>query len=120
MSRLGGRERKLWLCDTPITIKEIDGDMYYEGERVFGTFDKYTNMIEIAGEQGEGPWLRTLLHELIHAILANVCGSTKTLPSHEQEEAFVRATEVGLFSLYMDRRNAWFWERMDKWYALED
>lgn len=112
--------QKLWICNTPVTIESIDGDLYYEGEKIYGCFEKYTNHIQVSGAQSEGLWLRTLLHELLHAIISNTSTNTKMLAHHEQEEAFVRAVEVGLFSLYMDKRNAWFWERMDAWYNLED
>lgn len=111
---------KLWICNTPIEVYEEEANLYYEGDRIYGSFDKYANRIEISSEQSFGPYLRTLLHEVFHAILANLSANTKALPHHEQEEAFVRACEVGFFSFYMDRRNAWFWEKMDEFYNLED
>tara|TARA_R100001594_G_scaffold127395_2_gene165063 strand:+ start:560 stop:916 length:357 start_codon:yes stop_codon:yes gene_type:complete len=67
----------------------------------FGICDNNRELIEFETSQSENQLLRTIIHELLHA----VCYQTNLNLSPDQEEQVVSQLSLGIFSIIEDPRN---------------
>lgn len=91
-----------------------DQEIITENERSFGDFDPYNLVIRTQADLPAASLARTLVHEVFHACVTLTVGRGSMTDKHQAEENFVRAAEIGWFSLLVDKRNKWFLDLIER------
>jgi hypothetical protein len=102
------KTRRIWITSVPVTVELHDQEIITENERSFGDFDPYNLIIRTQVDLPPAALARTLVHEVFHACVTLTVGRASLTDKKDAEESFVRAAEIGWFSLLMDKRNKWF------------
>jgi hypothetical protein len=99
----------LYVLGQRVTVEYVSGSFVTEGEQIYGDFDRFTSRIRIDKSLPPDTFTSTILHEVLHSIIAFNGGlDLRDIPVNQYEENYVRAIEAGLFSLLRDPRNKWF------------
>lgn len=103
---VNGTIRQVWILGRAWMVHFHDGRILLnDTEMVDGVCETDTQTIRIAGHLTRDWQRNTLLHEVRHAI-----DVTHSRGHNTDEEACVRASEVGWYTVLRDSRNDWFIE----------
>lgn len=108
------KSRKLWICGICVDVRLHSAECLYEGERVFGSYDKDNEAIDIDVRVPPKVWVKSLIHEVGHAGIQAMQGAHQLAGAKDIEEVYVRIMELTYYTLLIDKRNAWLWREIEK------
>jgi hypothetical protein len=106
--KLDGQERELLILGSIWKVEFGVRGLATGGGMVYGLCDHDQHQIRIAGEICREVRRKTVLHEVLHAIIQEVgVGRNGDDPS---EESYVRAVETGIYQVMREPYNNWLAE----------
>lgn len=104
-------KKKLWCCGVPVDVHFVEGSVFNGDGECHGDCDKSALVIRVEAVDNKALQLRTLLHEITHAMAWLVMGN---MAPKVPEEILCHINEVGLTSVLLDRRNRWLLEMVEE------
>lgn len=108
------KTKRIWITNVPVTVELHDQEIVTGNERSFGDFDPFNLVIRTQVDLPPAALARTLIHEVFHACVTLTVGRSSLTDKNDAEESFVRAAEIGWFSILMDRRNKWLFDMIER------